>query len=35
MTDNASNNLTFIDILAKERKENHFKCFAYIINLYV
>jgi hypothetical protein len=38
-TDNASNNLTFIDALAKEniffQKENHFRCFAHVINLCV
>ena len=38
-TDNASNNLTFIDTLSKEngsfQKENHFRCFAHVINLCV
>jgi hypothetical protein len=38
-TDNASNNLTFIDELSKENvffeKENHFRCFAHVINLSV
>lgn len=38
-TDNASNNLTFIDELAKENrffeKSNHFRCFAHVINLSV
>ncbi|CAB4421281.1 unnamed protein product [Rhizophagus irregularis] len=38
-TDNAANNLTFIDALAKDnsffQKENHFRCFAHVINLCV
>ncbi|GES89785.1 zinc finger BED domain-containing protein RICESLEEPER 2-like [Rhizophagus clarus] len=38
-TDNASNNLTFVDALAKEnnsfQKDNHFRCFAHVINLCV
>jgi hypothetical protein len=38
-TDNASNNLTFINELSKEnvffKKENHFRCFAHVINLSV
>ena len=38
-TDNASNNFTFIDELKKEnvsfQKENHFRCFAHVINLSV
>ncbi|GET64700.1 zinc finger BED domain-containing protein RICESLEEPER 2-like [Rhizophagus irregularis DAOM 181602=DAOM 197198] len=38
-TDNAANNLTFIDALAKNnsffQKENHFRCFAHVINLCV
>jgi len=31
-TDNTSNNLTFVDELSKE---NHFRCFAHVINLSV
>ena len=38
-TDNASNNITFINELSKEniffKKENHFRCFAHVINLSV
>ena len=38
-TDNASNNITFIDALAVEnpffKKSNHFRCFAHVINLSV
>jgi hypothetical protein len=38
-TDNASNNLTFIEELSKENdffeKEMHFRCFAHVINLSV
>jgi hypothetical protein len=38
-TDNASNNLTFINELSKNniffKKENHFRCFAHVINLSV
>ena len=38
-TDNASNNLTFINELSNEnvffKKENHFRCFAHVINLSV
>lgn len=38
-TDNASNNLTFIDALAKEniffQKENYFRYFTHVINLCV
>lgn len=38
-TNNASNNLTFVNELSKEnvffKKENHFRCFAHVINLSV
>ena len=39
ITDNTSNNLTFINELSNEnvffKKENHFRCFAHVINLSV